>query len=191
MQNKKGTIIIFSTAYLPFLGGAETAIKGITENIDAFHFILLTSRFRKSLPKFERSGNLIIYRLGFGSALDKYFLPFFSFFKFLAIRKNLAGSIIFWGMLASYGSIGALFLKLFFNKILFLLSVQEGNREWERNHFWWKVILSKTNFVTALSSFLLNEVRKFGFRDNASIIPNGVDINKFSISNFQFPKTNG
>ena len=179
MQNKKGTIIIFSTAYLPFLGGAETAIKGITDNIDSFGFILLTARLAKGLPKFERSGNLIIYRLGLGSPLDKFFLPFLSFFKVLALRKSAQKPILFWGMMASYGSIGAMLLKIFFNNIPFLLTIQEGNKEWKRNRFWWKLILRKTDYVTALSSFLLQKIRDTGFSGKATIIPNGVELARF------------
>ena len=174
-----GTAVIFSTAYLPLVGGAETALKGITDNIDNFHFILLTSRFRKSLPSTEKIGNTVIYRLGFGNSLDKYFLPLFSFFKFISVKNNLQKPVLFWGMMASYGSIGAMLSKIFFPRIPFVLTIQEGDREWEKNKFWWRRILSKADFVTTISSFLLVEVRKAGYAGKAEIIHNGVDLEKY------------
>ncbi|HBT81660.1 hypothetical protein A2757_00680 [Candidatus Giovannonibacteria bacterium RIFCSPHIGHO2_01_FULL_48_47] len=180
------TIIIFSTAYLPFLGGAETAIKGITAHISSLRFIILTSRFEKSLSRREKSGNLIIYRLGFGNRFDKFLLPFLSAFKFASIRKNLQGPIIFWGMMASYGSIGTWLLKFLYPKIPFLLTIQEGDKEWERNRFWWWLILKKTDYVTAISSFLLEQVRKLGYKGRAEVVPNGVDVERFMNKDLRF-----
>jgi glycosyltransferase involved in cell wall biosynthesis len=177
----QGTIVIFSTAYLPFWGGAETAIKGITDDIDNFHFIILTSRFRKSISRQEKMGKVIVYRLGLGSSFDKYLLPFLALLKFLKLKDNLKRPILFWGMMASYGSLGAIFLKYFFPKIPFLLTIQEGDREWERNRFWLRLILKKADYVTAISSFLLGEVRKMGYEGKAEVVPNGVDLNKFQI----------
>lgn len=179
------TIIIFSTSYLPFLGGAETAVKGITENLLGLRFIILTSRFEKSLSRAEKVGNLIIYRLGFGNRLDKFLLPLLAVFKFVFLRKNLQGPILFWGMMASQGSIGAWLLKFLYPKIPFLLTIQEGDREWERNRFWWRLILKKADYVTALSSFLLEEIRNTGYRGKAEVAPNGVELQKF-----QAPRNN-
>lgn len=173
------TVIVFSTAYLPFIGGAETAIKGITDHISETRFIILTSRFNKSIPRAEKFGNVLIYRLGFGNSFDKFFLPFFSFIKFRSISKNLKKPIIFWGMMASYGSLGAWLLKFFHPKVPFLLTIQEGDNEWERNRFWWKLILKKANYVTAISSFLQNKIRKIGYKGKISIIPNGVELDRF------------
>ena len=61
-------ILIFSLAYYPrFVGGAEVAIKEITDRIDpkgvAFHMVTL--RFDSNLPKTEKIGNVAIHRVGF------------------------------------------------------------------------------------------------------------------------------
>lgn len=180
MEKKKGTIIIFSTAYLPFIGGAENAIKGITDNVDDFHFILLTARLKKGLSGAEKIGNTLVYRLGFGIFFDKYFLPFSSFFKFISIKKNLEKPFLFWGVMVSYGSIGVWFLKFFFPKVPFILTIQEGNMEWKRRRFWWWLILKRANYVTAISSFLLERVKNAGYSGKAAVIPNGVGLDKFT-----------
>ncbi|OGF69754.1 hypothetical protein A3H65_03955 [Candidatus Giovannonibacteria bacterium RIFCSPLOWO2_02_FULL_45_14] len=180
MEIKRGTIVIFSTAYLPLVGGAENAIKGITDYVADFHHILLTARLKKSLPKSEKMGNITVYRLGFGSRFDKLLLPFLSTIKFTSLKREFEQPILFWGMMASYGSLGAWLLKFFYPKIPFLLTIQEGDREWERNRFWWRVILEKVDYVTAISSFLLIKVREMGYRGKAEIIPNGVDLNRFA-----------
>lgn len=185
MEKKRGTIVVFSTAYLPFLGGAEIAIKGITDNIEAFHFIILTSRLEKGLSKAEKSGGIIIYRLGFGNSFDKYLLPFAAFFKFISLEKNLHGPIIFWGVMVSYGSIAAWLLKFFYRKIPFILTIQEGDREWKRNWLWWWLVLKKAGYVTAISSFLLGEVRKKGYKGRTAIVHNGVDLQKFQNPNYK------
>lgn len=176
---KSGTVVVFSTAYFPFLGGAETAIKGITDNIDNFHFIILTSRFNNSISKSEKIGNAIVYRLGFGNYFDKFLLPFLAFKKFISIRRDLHGPIIFWGMMASQGSIGAWLLKFINPRIPFILTIQEGNNEWRRHSFWWRLIFKKADFVTAISTFLLQKVREAGYLGRAVVIPNGVDLQKF------------
>ncbi|MCG2695311.1 hypothetical protein L6261_04530, partial [Candidatus Parcubacteria bacterium] len=60
-------ILIFSTVYYPFVGGAEVAIKEITDRIGDIEFDMVTLRFDKNLPKFEKIGNVNVYRIGFVS----------------------------------------------------------------------------------------------------------------------------
>ena len=92
---------------------------------------------------------------------------------------------MFWGMMISQGSIGAWLLKFFYPKIPFLLTIQEGDREWERNRFWWRLILKEADYVTAISAFLLEKVRKMGYLGKAVVVPNGVDIQKFQNPNLK------
>ena len=80
-------ILIFSTAYYPFVGGAEVAVKEITDRISATQFDLITARFRRNLPKVEKIGAVNVYRLGVGvPVLDKLFLPFWG--AWFALRLN-------------------------------------------------------------------------------------------------------
>ena len=47
-------ILIFSTAYYPFVGGAEVAVKEITDRLKDTEFHLLTAKMDKKLPQRKR-----------------------------------------------------------------------------------------------------------------------------------------
>jgi len=60
-------ILIFSLAYYPkHVGGAEVALKEITDRIDPAHieFHMVTNRFDSTLPKTEKVGNVLVHRIG-------------------------------------------------------------------------------------------------------------------------------
>ena len=70
-ENKKRKVIIFSTAYLPMVGGAEIAVKEITERLGGdfstqggFDFLIVTARLKRSLSRFERVGEVDVFRVG-------------------------------------------------------------------------------------------------------------------------------
>ena len=180
VMDQKPTIVIFSHAYLPFLGGAETAVKGIADELGGFNFVMLTGKYKFSLPREEKLGNIMVCRLGFGFSVDKFLLPVLVFLKFIFLKRKLLKPLLFWGIMISYSSIGAYFLKFFYPKLPFLLTIQEGNREWERNRFWWRLLLKKVDYVTAISSFLLEKAWEAGYSGKAEVVPNGVDLEKFS-----------
>src|SRR5687768_17165314 len=107
--------LIFSTAYYPKLvGGAEVAIKEITDRIqpaDIF-FDMVTLRFDSDLPQVEKIGNVTVHRIGwtkknpsaqellqFPMYLNKVFYPLLAFFK--AFRLHLKYKYdLFWGMMS-------------------------------------------------------------------------------------------
>ncbi len=180
VMDQKPTIVIFSHAYLPFLGGAETAVKGIADELGGFNFVMLTGKYKFSLPREEKLGNIMVCRLGFGFSVDKFLLPVLVFLKFIFLKRKLLKPLLFWGIMISYSSIGAYFLKFLYPKVPFLLTIQEGNREWERNRFWWRLLLKKVDYVTAISSFLLERAGEAGYHGKAEVVPNGVDLEKFS-----------
>ena len=51
-------ILIFSLAYTPYVGGAELAIKEITDRLDPneYSFDMITLRFDRKLPDVEKIG---------------------------------------------------------------------------------------------------------------------------------------
>ena len=65
-RTKPSQRILFSLTYHPFVGGAEVAIKEVTDRISPkeYSFDMITLRFDKDLPKFERFGNIDIFRVG-------------------------------------------------------------------------------------------------------------------------------
>ncbi|MBI2627961.1 MAG: glycosyltransferase family 4 protein [Candidatus Niyogibacteria bacterium] len=189
--NIKPSIIIFSTAYLPFVGGAEIAVKEITDRINNFQFDMITARLGGKLPKSERIGNVNVYRIGFGvPMLDKYLLPFWGCFKAHNLHKKKHYRAL-WSIMASYAGFGALFFKIFQPKIPFVLTLQEGDSE---KHILkrvgifyslWKKIFKKADYIQAISNYLADFARRYGAVCPIEVVPNGVDINKFTPPNFQ------
>ena len=190
----KKNILIFSIAYLPFIGGAEVAVREITDRLGDFEFDMLTARLSPKLARFEKIGNVNVYRLGFGSALDKYMFPFAACLKALSlnIKRSYALS---WAIMAAYAGFAGLFFKLARPKIPFLLTLQEGDPlpEIEKKVRFirpiFKKIFLKADHIQAISNFLADWARKIGYKGALSVVPNGVDINKFKIQNSKFKIT--
>jgi len=77
-------ILIFSTAYFPFVGGAEVAVKEITDRVENIKFDMITARMDRKLPRIERIGNIEVHRVGIGcKTIDKFLLLFFGLKKVL------------------------------------------------------------------------------------------------------------
>ncbi|TSC70615.1 MAG: glycosyl transferase group 1 [Parcubacteria group bacterium Gr01-1014_46] len=191
-KNNKKRILILSTAYYPFVGGAEVAIKEITDRLgNDFDFDLITAKLKKGLPKIEKVGNVTVYRIGNGNVTwDKILLPFRGF---LLVRKLNKRNEYFcmWGMMATFGSgagyIFNIYRKLTFQKrIPMILTLQEGDSEAHLNFRWlglialsWKLALRNTDVLTAISNFLLNRAEKNGYKGESFLVPNGVDVDLF------------
>lgn len=185
-------ILIFSTAYFPLVGGAEVAVKEITDRIDDVQFDLITARINRKLPKFERIGNVNVYRIGFGIKLDKFLLPILGVFRAVKLNKINKYNLI-WSLMASQASVAASFLKILYPKIKLLLNLQEGDEEDHLKRYvfendflykilikpWYILVFKKADFITALSSYLKQRAVDIGVKCPIEIVPNGVDINKF------------
>ena len=65
MINTRKRVLIFSLAYLPLAGGAELAIKNITDRIGDISFDLIALQFDSALPRREKIGNVTVHRIGF------------------------------------------------------------------------------------------------------------------------------
>ena len=192
-------ILIFSTAYFPFVGGAEVAIKEISDRIDDIQLDMITARLDKKLPKTERIGNVNVYRVGIGQpTIDKFLLPFFGFLKALKLNKKNNYNIV-WSIMASHASIAAAFIKIKFLKIKLLLTLQEGDEEEHLKRYvfgndllykifiqpWHLLVFKKADYATAISNDLKQRALRGGVKCEVKVVPNGVDLNQFSITNFQ------
>ncbi len=140
MAKKK--VLIFSVAYYPrFVGGAEVAVKDITDRLesDDFEFHLLTLCLDKKLPRYEKIGNVNVYRLGFVGNLresadslkfplhlNKYLYPFLSAWFGYKLSRRIKFDFT-WAIMANYSGFGALFFKWLKPKIPMLLTLQEGD----------------------------------------------------------------
>jgi glycosyltransferase involved in cell wall biosynthesis len=189
-------ILVFSTAYYPFVGGAEVAIKEITDRIGnstgGFQFDLITARFKKDLPKMEKIGNVTVYRVGVGSSLfDKLLLPFAGAVLAWRLNKN-QNYFCFWAMMATFSSGAGYICNIARRlsgkkKIPMVLTLQEGDSESHLKYKWaglialsWKMALWNTDYLTAISNFLLHRAKKNGYKGECKLVPNGVDLKLFS-----------
>jgi glycosyltransferase involved in cell wall biosynthesis len=186
-------ILIFSTAYYPFIGGAEVAVKEITDRLAGdFEFDLITARMDATLPRSEKIGGVTVHRLGSGNPRwDKLLLPVrgtMHAWKLSQQRDYLA----FWAIMVTFGSGGAYGCNVARmlsgkRKIPVILTLQEGDSE---NHLRysrgglislsWRLALKCTDFLTAISTFLLHRGELFGYRGRSALVPNGVDVQLFS-----------
>ena len=178
-------ILIFSTAYLPMIGGAEIAIKEITNRLGGnFTFDLICARIKKELPKYEKIGQVNIYRLGCGCFLDKYYLALFGHcFAAKIHKKNNYDAI--WAIMASFGGFSAMFFKKKNPAVPFLLTLQEGD---SLEHIkkrvgifnnWFSQIFTRADYIQAISNFLAGWAKDMGAKCPIEVVPNGVDIAKF------------
>ena len=117
-------ILIFSLAYVPYVGGAELAIKEITDRLDPkeFSFDMITLRFDRKLPTVEKVENVTVHRIGFTSEnvkvsdralpwkcrFAKLLFPFTSFLKARVLHREKKFDLV-WAMMANQAAFGALF----------------------------------------------------------------------------------
>ena len=183
----KKRILIFSTAYFPFVGGAEVAVKEITNRIfpaslvsGGFEFIMITAKLDPKLSEVEKIGNIEIHRIGKGNHWDKYRL----IAQGAQYASNLGHFDAVWSIMASYAGFAALTYKKRKNTP-FLLTLQEGDSRWQiYKHVWWcwpyfKQIFKKADRIQAISNYFANWARNLGAKCPVEVVPNGVDVDKF------------
>ncbi len=176
------SIIVFTTAYKPFVGGSEIALEQITRRLPNIFFNIITPRYKTELKREETSDNVKICRIGIGSKLDKFIFPVAGFLKAL----NFSPAIIH-SYQASYGGVAALLFKFLKPDTTFILTLQEGKGLKDQGlivNFVRKMIIKKADIVTAISQYLLNYAKEINPKAKALLIPNGVDLEIFKAGRF-------
>ena len=195
-------VAIFSLAYSPFVGGAEIAVKEITDRLPSHdlvvsspnHFFCFTHRFDNSWPKKEKIGNVEVFRLGKKSSLAKIIYIFRAWRAAERLHKEKPFEAI-WAIMAAYAGFAALLFKLRHPRIPFLLTLQEGDSEahiLKRVGIFypaWTWIFKKADYIQAISNYLADFGKKYGARCPVEVVPNGVDVDKFKIQNSKFKIT--
>lgn len=193
-------ILIFSLAYYPFVGGDGVAIKEITKRIDPkeIEFHMVTLRFDSRLPRIEKVGNVTVHRIGWSYSaptsetmrklryrLLKLWFQFGAAFFGMKLHREKKFDAV-WAMMAhSAGVPGAVF-KIFYPKVPFILTLQEGDPiphiEKTMRPLWplFSRAFTSANVVQAISTFLGDWARARGFSGPLEIIPNGVDLANFT-----------
>jgi len=138
----KKKILIFSLAYYPkHIGGAEVALKEITDRIstDEYEFHMVCNRFDSTLPKVQQVGNVLVHRIGLVTKnpemvdlrkmplhLNKLIFQFTAFYKAKQLHKKYQYDAT-WAMMAHSCAIPAGMFKKAFPDVQYVLTLQEGD----------------------------------------------------------------
>lgn len=180
-------ILIFSLAYFPKpVGGAEVAIKEITDRIPDIEFHLVTLRFEAGQEREEKIGNVHVHRMGSGASyLSKIlFVPRAARAAVRLHRKERFDAA--WAMM-SYMAFPLVLMRLFGVRLPFCLTLQEGDtfgHMFRRVHILPLLPLLMLAFrnatlVQAISNYLATWAPRMGYRGNVVVIPNGVALAHF------------
>ena len=179
-------ILIFSLAYFPHVGGAEVALKEITDRIspDDIEFHLITLRFLREEVPAERIGTIMVHRVGMGAGyLAKIlFVPRAALAaRTLHKRERFDAA---WAMMG-YMVFPIVLSRL---KVPYLLTLQEGDPFTHVFGRWFiRPFLPLLSYgfkhatqVQAISTYLLTWAKQMGFTGEGVVIPNGVNTKHFA-----------
>lgn len=175
MDTKK-RVLIFSLAYFPNVGGAEIAIKEITDRLPEFEFDLISKRFDTASKSSEKIGNVYVHRIN----SSKLFFPInaFLFGRKLHKRNKYDG---IWGMMAAHAGAAAMFFKYSFPKVPYVLTLQEGiSLDYIKKLMrpispLFKKIFLKADVIQVISNYLGGFAKSMGYKGRVVVVPNGVD----------------
>src|SRR3989344_201889 len=196
----KKKILIFSLAYYPtFVGGAEVAIKEITDRINDIEFHMITLRFDSTKPKEELIGNVMVHRMGFGkkgTSAEETYNPVFYISKILFVvlaawkARVLHRTLDFdgaWAMM-SYMLFPLVLLRFAGIRIPYALTLQEGDPFDHTFKRWYigplapllKIGFRNATVVQSISTFLSQWAPLFDFKGPLEVISNAVNVRHFS-----------
>ncbi|MBI4065762.1 glycosyltransferase family 4 protein [Candidatus Kaiserbacteria bacterium] len=179
-------ILIFSLAYYPHVGGAEVALKEITDRISGIEFHMVTLNFGGE-KKEERIGNIFVHRVGnSASYISKIlFVPRAALCAARLHRQRYFDA--FWAMM-SYMLFPIVLLRWFVLRVPYLFTLQEGD-PWEHIFSRWFILpfrpmlsigFKNASAVQAISTYLATWARRMGYQGDVQVIPNGVDAERFA-----------
>lgn len=194
-------ILIFSLAYYPkHIGGAEVAIKEVTDRISPaeYEFHMITNRYDSTLPKVEQVGNVLVHRIGIVTKhpkmedlrkwplhLNKGLFQFLAYLKARSLHKRYGYGGI-WGMMAHAAGVPTALFKGAFPDVKYALTLQEGDPpEYIEKKMYvfgalFKRAFTKADIVQVISMFLSKWARANGCIGRIEVIPNGVNTLHFS-----------
>ena len=201
-ERKLKRILFFSLTYHPFIGGAEVAIKETTDRIDPkeYSFDMITLRFDSALPKFERVGNIDVFRIGFTRpdakigdfrkfplVLNKYLYPFWALAAAVVLHRRKRYDAVC-SVMTSYASFAPLFFKYLFPGVPYIVRADDGDPiDYLKKRVGifrplFTRVFTKADFSITTSTYLEKFVRSMGYHSSLAIVPNGVNAVHFSQS---------
>lgn len=179
-------VLIFSLAYYPHVGGAEVAVKELTDRMTDLEFHMVTLRFFPQDLAYEKIGNVHVYRVGRGSSSTwtKFVYQFSAAREAELLHKEQQFDVL-WAVMAHSAGVPAALFKKHHPEVPYLLTLQEGDppEAIERTMWplrrWFNRAFTSADVVQAISTFLGDWARRRGFAGPLEIVPNGVDVGKF------------
>jgi len=182
-------ILIFSLSYFPLVGGAEIAVRNITDRIPEIEFDMVTLRFNKKDSEFEKIGNVNVYRIGGGWG---YFSKILFVFQatFFALRRKYD---LYWAMM-TYMLFPIVIGRFLGFRTSYILTLQDGDPFSHVFNRWFILPFRPlllygfrhAHKVQAISHFLALWAVQAGYRGKTYVVPNGVDVNRFKIQDLGF-----
>lgn len=198
---KPRRILIFSLGYYPrFVGGAEVAIKEITDRIphSEMEFDMITLQYDRYLPRHEKIGNINVHRIGWTAkrevtpqtlpwyiALNKYAYLINALVAARHLHRKHHYDAI-WSLMATYNTFAALFFKLSNPAVKFIFSLQDGDPISYLKHRalplypFFKMFFTRADKIQAISHYLADWASDMGARCPVTVVPNAVDFTLFS-----------
>ncbi len=175
-------VLVFATTYYPIMGPAERALMELSRAMPDVEFHIVTTKFKKGVTPLEQVGDDLVYRIGAGSRMDKYLLPFLGVLKARRLNKENEYRFV-WSIMASYGALSAIFMKMFDKDLNFLLSIDDTEVE-KKKTFKSKILtpLYKRIFKRADSVYISDNVvekKSAILKDIPNIAVQGGDTKSF------------
>jgi glycosyltransferase involved in cell wall biosynthesis len=179
-------ILIFSLAYYPtYVGGAEVAIKEITDRISPadIEFSMVTHRFSAKAPRAEKIGNVMVYRVGIGpSYLSKILFIPLAAWRAASLHRTRPFD-------ASWVMMTYMLFPLVIAKILglrgpYVITLQDGD-PYEKVFERWFVRpfvplldwgFHNATMVQTISNYLATWPKRRGYKYHVEVIPNGASV---------------
>ena len=117
-------VLVFATTYYPDLGPAEEALFELSKLMPDTEFHVVTTKFRKGIPEIEEVGTDTVYRVGVGSWLDKFMLPFLGLLKAQQLKDEHQYRFA-WSIMGSYSGMAAFLFKLMNRETNLLMTLDD------------------------------------------------------------------
>ena len=178
-KSTRKKILLLSLAYDPFIGGAEVAVKEITDRLEEYEFDMITVNLDGRQEESEKMGNVHVHRIGAGKR-SKYFFPWQAQYRAETMHKDRHYDAV-WAIMANQAGLAASFFKKKNPSVPFLLTLQEGDSEfdiWIRTFYMrlaYAAIYRRADSIQAISKYLARRAKKMGAKSDICVVPNGVN----------------
>ncbi len=184
-------VLIFSLAYYPHVGGAEVAIKEITDRLASrdMEFHLIAMRMDATSPAEEVIGGVRVFRIGGGrSYVAKALFPIAAALEARRLHTTFHYDAC-WAMML-YMTFPLTLLRMAGLKLPYVLTLQEGD-PLEHVFGRWRIRLFSpllrsgirhATLVQTISTFLARWAKQGGYCGEIVVIPNGVDVARFAVA---------